>query len=146
VISVDFIVELPESHGYNAIMNIVDSVTKRAHFIPTHTTITAKGAARLYLWDVWKHHGTPRVVLSDRGSQFVAGFMRELYKLLEMKTCNVDGLPSSDRRLSGELPLTYLPFYSLLSLSLSIHYSLIPSTFTGSLSSDCDRYGHSHVM
>jgi hypothetical protein len=85
VISVDFIVELPESHGYDAIMNVVDSVTKRAHFIPMHTTITAEGAARLYLRDVWKHHGTPRVVLSDRGSQFIAGFMRKLYKLLGIK-------------------------------------------------------------
>jgi transposase InsO family protein len=85
VISVDFIVELPESHGYDTIMNVVDSVTKRAHCIPTHTTITAEGAARLYLRDVWKHHGTPRAVLSDRGSQFIAGFMRELYKLLGIK-------------------------------------------------------------
>jgi transposase InsO family protein len=81
-ISVDFIVELPESHGYDAIMNVVDSVTKCAHFIPTHTTITAEGAARLYLREVWKHHGTPRVVLSDRGSQFTAGFTHELHKLL----------------------------------------------------------------
>jgi hypothetical protein len=84
-ISVDFIVELPESHGYDAIMNIVDSVTKHAHFIPTHTTIMAKGAARLYLREVWKHHGMPRVVLLDRGSQFTAGFTRELYKLLGIK-------------------------------------------------------------
>jgi hypothetical protein len=61
MISVDFIVELPESHGYNAIMNIVDSVTKHAHFIPTHTTITAEGTARLYLREVWKHHAMPRV-------------------------------------------------------------------------------------
>jgi hypothetical protein len=45
VISVDFIVELPESHGYDVIMNVVNSVTKRAHFILTHTTITAEGAA-----------------------------------------------------------------------------------------------------
>jgi transposase InsO family protein len=85
VISIDFIVELPESHGYNAIMNVIDSVTKRAHFIPMHTTITAEGAAQLYLWDVWKHHGTPRVVLSDRGSQFIARFMHKLYKLLGIK-------------------------------------------------------------
>jgi transposase InsO family protein len=85
MISVDFIVELPESHGYDAIMNVIDSVTKRAHFIPTHTTITAKDTACLYLREVWKHHGTLRVVLSDRGSQFMARFTRELYKLLGIK-------------------------------------------------------------
>jgi transposase InsO family protein len=50
-----------------------------------HTTITAEGTAQLYLRDVWKHHGTPRVVLSDRGLQFIAGFMRELYMLLGIK-------------------------------------------------------------
>jgi transposase InsO family protein len=82
MISVDFIVELPESHGYDAIMNVIDSVTKRVHFIPMQTTITAEGAARLYLREVWKHHGTPQVVLSDRGSQFMARFTHELYKLL----------------------------------------------------------------
>jgi hypothetical protein len=85
VISVNFIVELPESHGYDAIMNIVDSVTKCMHFIPTHTTINAVGAAHLYLREVWKHHGTPQVVLLDRGPQFIAGFMHELYKLLGIK-------------------------------------------------------------
>jgi hypothetical protein len=85
IISVDFIVELPESHGYDAIMNVVDSVTKCAHFIPTHTTINAKGAALLFLKEVWKHHGMPRVVVSDRGPQFIAEFTRELYKLLGIK-------------------------------------------------------------
>jgi hypothetical protein len=35
-ISVDFIVKLPESHSYDTIMNVVDSVTKCAHFIPMH--------------------------------------------------------------------------------------------------------------
>jgi hypothetical protein len=54
---------LPRSHGCDTIMNVVDSVTKHMHFIPMHTTITAEGAAQLYLWDVWKHHGTPRGVL-----------------------------------------------------------------------------------
>jgi hypothetical protein len=49
--------------------------------------------------------------------------------------------------MSGELPsLIFLYILYSLSLSLSIPYSLISSTSTGSISSDCDRYGHSHVM
>jgi transposase InsO family protein len=84
-ISVDFIVELPKSHGYDAIMCVVDSLTKCAHFILTHTTINVEGTALLFLKEVRKHHGTPRIVVSDRGPQFVAAFMRELYKLLNIK-------------------------------------------------------------
>jgi hypothetical protein len=59
MISVNFIVKLPESHGYNTIMNVIGSVTKRAHFIPMHTTINAEGAALPFLKEVWNHHGTP---------------------------------------------------------------------------------------
>jgi transposase InsO family protein len=84
-ISVEFIVELLESHGYDTIVCVVDSLTKRTHFIPTHTTINAEGTALLFLKEVRKHHGTPRVVVSHRGPQFVATFMRELYKLLGIK-------------------------------------------------------------
>src|SRR5271168_4927045 len=82
VISVDFISELPEANGKDCIMVVVDSVTKCSHFINTITTISAIGSARLYIKHVWKHHGLPQKVLSDRGPQFVAEFTRELYRLL----------------------------------------------------------------
>jgi hypothetical protein len=82
---VDFIVELPESHGYNTIMSVVDSLTKCAHFIPTHTTINAEGTALLFLKEVWKHHETPQAVVSDGGPQFVTAFTRELYKNLQRR-------------------------------------------------------------
>ena len=73
-ISVDFVVELPESNGYDAVMCVVESTTKHAHFIPTNTTVSALGAARLYFHHVWKLHGLPSLVISDRGGQFVAQF------------------------------------------------------------------------
>ena len=55
-ISVDFIVELPESDGYNAIMVVVDSLCKRAHFLPVNMTIMAVGSAWQFWDNVWKHH------------------------------------------------------------------------------------------
>jgi RNase H-like domain found in reverse transcriptase/Reverse transcriptase (RNA-dependent DNA polymerase)/Integrase zinc binding domain/Chromo (CHRromatin Organisation MOdifier) domain len=84
-ISVDFIVELPESNGHDSVMVVVDSVSKTSHFVPTNTTVTALGSARLYMRNIWKLHGLPDVVLSDRGPQFVADFTRELYRLLGIK-------------------------------------------------------------
>ena len=48
-ISVDFIVELPESNGKDAIMAVVDSVTKQSHFVSTVTTLSAAGSTQLYL-------------------------------------------------------------------------------------------------
>jgi len=82
---VDFVVELPLSSGHDAVMTVVDSVSKQAHFIPTHTTVTAERAARLFLHQVWKLHGLPKYVVSDRGPQFVTHFTRELYQLLGIK-------------------------------------------------------------
>jgi len=75
-------VELLESSGHDAVMTIMDSVSKRVHFVPTHTTVIVEGAARLFLYHVWKLHGLPKHVVSDRGPQFIASFTKELYRLL----------------------------------------------------------------
>jgi len=48
-LSVDFIVELPESSGHNTVMTVVNSVSKRVHFVPTHTIVTVEEVARLFL-------------------------------------------------------------------------------------------------
>ena len=98
-ISVDFIVKLPESHSYDAVMNVVDSMSKMSHFIPTHTTITAFGAARLFLTHVWKLHGLLRLVVSNWGPQFIVEFMWELYWLLGVKLVATTAYhPQGDRQ------------------------------------------------
>ena len=84
-ISVNFIIKLPDSHSYDVVMNVVDSMSKMSHFILTHTTITALGAAHLFLAHVWKLHRLPRQVVSDRGPQFIVEFTWELYWLLGVK-------------------------------------------------------------
>jgi len=85
MLSVDFVVELPEFSGHDAVMTIMDSVSKRVHFVLTHMMVTAEGAARLFLHHVWKLHGLPKRVVSDRGPQFVASFTKELYRLLGVR-------------------------------------------------------------
>ena len=75
VVSVDFITELPDSNGFNTIMVVVDTLGKRSHFVPTHTTVTSSGSAKLYLDNVWKLHGLPESMVSNCGTQFVAEFM-----------------------------------------------------------------------
>lgn len=73
-ISVDFIGPLPESEGQNCIMVVCCRLTKARHFIPCKTTTDAAGMANLFYHHIWKHHGFPESIVSDRGPQFVAQF------------------------------------------------------------------------
>jgi len=82
MLSVDFVVELPESSRHDTIMTVVDSVSKRVHFVPMYTTVTAEEAARLFFYHVWKLHGLPKRVVSNCRPQFVASFTKELYRVL----------------------------------------------------------------
>jgi len=54
MLSIDFIVELPESVKHDTVMTVIDSILKRANFILTPTTITVKGTVRLFLHQIWK--------------------------------------------------------------------------------------------
>lgn len=84
-VSMDFIVELPPSQGYNAVYVCVDRFTKMACFCPTTSDITAEGTARLYLQYVFKNHGLPKDIVSDRGSQFISKFTRTLLALCDIR-------------------------------------------------------------
>jgi len=75
-LSVNFVVELLESFRYDAVMTVMDSVSKRVHFVLMHTMVMAEEAARLFLHYVWKLHGLPKRVVSDCRSQFMASFTR----------------------------------------------------------------------
>ena len=85
-ITTDFITGLPGAQGYNALFVTYCCHTKQAHIIPTSTTTSARGLTTLFRDHVWKLHGLPETALLDRGLQFAAEFMKELNKILWIKT------------------------------------------------------------
>jgi hypothetical protein len=82
----DFIVQLPKTeNGWDAVLVCVDRLTKRAHFVPTLTTATAPDTAELFLNTVIKHHGLPKVLITDRDSKFISLFWKSLFQRLGTK-------------------------------------------------------------
>ena len=76
-ISLDFILGFPKSHeGYDAILTVVDSLSKMAHFIPTTTSLTAAGFVQLFADRIVRYHGLPQIIISDRDPRFVSEFWR----------------------------------------------------------------------
>jgi transposase InsO family protein len=63
----------------------VDRKTKQAHFIKTNTELSSEGQVKIFRDEIFKHHGLPRKVISDRGPQYVSKFMTDLYSLLGIK-------------------------------------------------------------
>jgi transposase InsO family protein len=82
----DLITELPSSETYDAILVCVDRFTKMAHFIPTRSNVTAEQAASLYMKDVFRLHGLPKDIVSDRGQQFTSHFTKRLLELCDIKS------------------------------------------------------------
>lgn len=80
----DFIGELPESEGFNAILVKTDRFTKMQLYIPAKTSWTSEDVANAYLCKVWKYFGLPLSVTSDRGPQFASAFTKALNKKLDI--------------------------------------------------------------
>jgi len=83
---VDFITKLPVVAGKDAILVICDRLSKMTHFVATTEGTSAEGLARLFKDNVWKLHGLPESVVSDRGPQFAAELTKELNRMLGIKT------------------------------------------------------------
>jgi hypothetical protein len=81
-VSMDFIVKLPVSEGFDSIMVVVDRLTKQAHFVPCREEMDAEETANLYLTHIFKLHGLPEDIISDRGPQFKSHFWKALWTIL----------------------------------------------------------------
>ncbi|CAI7891587.1 unnamed protein product [Closterium sp. NIES-54] len=85
-VTLDFITDLPRtSSHHNAILTVVDKLSKMAHFLPTSTTATAENVADLFFKEIVRLHGIPSVLISDRDSRFVGRFWQSLFNRLGTK-------------------------------------------------------------
>lgn len=80
-VSLDFITGLPKSKGYEAVLVVVDRLSKYSHFILLKHPYTAKSIAEIFVKEVVRLHGIPSSVISDRDPIFVSHFWLELFKL-----------------------------------------------------------------
>lgn len=86
-VGIDFITKLPTTPaGNNAIVTIIDHLTKRAHFIPTtEEDLSAETFAQLFMKESVRLHGMPTKIISDRDPRFVSAFWKQLMQLLGTK-------------------------------------------------------------
>src|SRR5438445_12522033 len=79
-VSMDFIMQLPVTKaGFNAIVVFVDTFSKMVHFVPTQTTATAPDTARIFFDHIFKLHGLPLSIISDRDAKFTSRFWKSLF-------------------------------------------------------------------
>ena len=79
---VDFIMKLLVVAGKDAILVVCDRLSKMTHFVATTEETSAEGLARLFRDNIWKLHGLPESIISDRRPQFAAELMKELNRML----------------------------------------------------------------
>lgn len=85
-VSMDFITPLPKTlRGNSGILVVVDRYSKMMHAIPTPSSCTALITARLFHDFVYRFHGLPRTIISDRDPIFMSKFWQSLFDLVQVK-------------------------------------------------------------
>ena len=80
-ISINFIIGLPKSEGKEVIFLVVDRISKYAHFMALHHPFTAVEVALAYIDGVFKLHGWPKSIVSDRDLIILSDFWKALFTI-----------------------------------------------------------------
>ena len=85
-LAMDFITGLPLSKGCDEIWVIIDRFTKMAHFVPLLVgSKTAADLARIFAKEVWRLHGLPTDIVSDRDSRFTSATWKVFLAILGIR-------------------------------------------------------------
>jgi hypothetical protein len=83
-ISIDFVEGLPKSVAKDAILVVVDRLTKYAHFLPLLRPYTAQGVAHLFIDNVIKLHGPPAAIVTERDRVFTSKLWQDIFKSMRV--------------------------------------------------------------
>lgn len=86
-IAMDFITGLPKSLGYEVIWVVVDRFSRYAHFVTPQHPISAKSLALSFFDHIYRLHGLPESIVSDRDPLFVNEFWQTLFKIVGTRLC-----------------------------------------------------------
>jgi len=81
-ISMDFITDLPTSEGDDAILIVIDRLTKMAHFLSCTKEMDARQFSELFMREIFQLHGLPKDIITDRGSIFTSDLWKDTTKRL----------------------------------------------------------------
>ncbi len=84
-VSMDFIMDLPWSEGYNAIFVTVDRLSKYAQFLPTTTGLDAEDFGTLFTKNVITRFGLPASIIADRDPRWTSDFWKGIAKSLKTR-------------------------------------------------------------
>ncbi|GJP30650.1 hypothetical protein CLOM_g4424 [Closterium sp. NIES-68] len=80
-VTMDFVTGLPAgASGNDAVLVVVDRLTKTAHFAPSCTTILAEETAKLFISTVVRLHGLLSAIISDRDPKYTSKFWQETWE------------------------------------------------------------------
>jgi hypothetical protein len=77
----DFIVGLPKSGNKSVIMVVVNRLSKYAHLCSLQHPFTASIVDQIFMDHIFKLHGMPHSIVSDRDPTFTNNFLQELFRL-----------------------------------------------------------------
>ena len=79
-IFMDFIEGLHLSDGKDKILVVVDRLMKYAHFMGIKKTDSTKQIAEVFCKNIYKLHGFPKIIVSEKDTKFTSNFWKELCK------------------------------------------------------------------
>jgi len=84
-ISMDLIMPLPVSNGYDAILVVVDRFSKMMKALPCKSNMGAKELSTLFINRVLGEHRVPHSIISDRDPKFMFAFWTEFFAAFKTK-------------------------------------------------------------